>query len=117
VNRDGRLELLGTVEAAHPIAYASLGVTVHARHLVAYLASMSAFPVRDFDEAYTPLAQAELDRDECGTLGRSAIGRQAPQPRCVGPSTPTRSSSKACAPSWRSRTLGGLGIPVGRGSG
>jgi ThiF family len=58
------LELLTGVEALHQIVYASLAVTLHARHLVAHLSRGTRFPLDHFDEAYAPLRAAELERDE-----------------------------------------------------
>jgi len=58
------LELLARVKAPHVLMYASLGVTLHARHLIAYLARSASFPVDMFDAAYEPLERAERDRGE-----------------------------------------------------
>jgi hypothetical protein len=58
------LDLLGRVQAPHPITYASLAVTLHARQLIAFFAQGITFPVAAFDAAYEPLGRAELDRAE-----------------------------------------------------
>src|SRR5207248_3087661 len=58
------LELLADFDALHKIGYSSLAVTLHARHLVAHLSRGTRFPLDHFDEAYTPLRLAELERDE-----------------------------------------------------
>jgi len=58
------LELLGRVQAPHPITYASLSMTLHARHLIAYLSRGTTFQVDAFIAAYEPLRLAELDRGE-----------------------------------------------------
>jgi hypothetical protein len=58
------LDLLASVEAPHVLTYASLAITLHARHLVAYVAQASKFPVEAFDAAWEPLRRAERNRGE-----------------------------------------------------
>jgi Arc/MetJ family transcription regulator len=58
------LELLERVKAPHALSYVSVAITLHARHLVAYLSQGTSFPLGDFDAAYAPLARAELERGE-----------------------------------------------------
>ena len=58
------LELLGGVDAPSPITYASLSVSLHARHLIAYLSHGRRFPVDEFESAYSPFARSEFERGE-----------------------------------------------------